>query len=69
METGFILNNLCILGVALREQFPKNLWRSAKAGNRDLFLTSKFPSLIFTPEHEQMALVPYEEASIPRRVI
>jgi hypothetical protein len=69
INTGFILNKLGILGVTLREQFPKNLWRSTKVRNRDLFLTAEFSSLILTSEYEQMALVPHEKASIPGRVI
>jgi hypothetical protein len=69
IETGFTLNKLCILGAALKEQFFKNLRRSAKAGNRDLFSAAEISSLILTPEHKHTALVPHEKASIPRRVI
>jgi hypothetical protein len=68
IETGFTLNKLCILGVALIEQFFKNLRRSAKAGNGDLFSTTDVSSLI-TLEHKPTALIPYEKASILGRVI
>ena len=69
IETSFTLNKLFILGVALREQFFKNLRRFAKAGNGDLFSATKISSLILTPEHKQAALVPHEKASILGRVI
>jgi hypothetical protein len=69
IETGFTLNKLCILGAALGEQFLKNLQRSAKAGNRDLFSTTEISSLILTPKHKQTALIPHEKASIPGLVI
>ena len=69
VETGFALNKFCILGVALIEQFPKNLRRSAKAGNGDVLSTTEFSSLKMTPEHKPTALIPQEKAPIPGRVI
>ena len=69
INTGFILNKLGILGVALKEQSLKNLWRSTKVGNRDLFLTIKFSSLILASEYKQVVLVLHEKVSIPGRVI
>ncbi len=69
IETGFTLNKLCIFGAVLREQFPKNLQRSAKVGNGDLFSTTEFSNSTFTPEHKQIALILHEKASIPGRVI
>jgi hypothetical protein len=65
----FTLNKLCILDAALREQFPKNLRRSAKAGNGDLFSAAEISNLILTPEHKQTALIPHEKAPIPGRVM
>jgi hypothetical protein len=61
IKIGFTLNKLYILGVALKEQFFKNLQRFTKARNRDLFLATKISSFILTLE--------YKKASIPRRVI
>jgi hypothetical protein len=69
IKTGFTLNKLCILGAALREQFLKNLRRSAKAGDRDLFSAVEISYLILTPEHKPTALIPHQKASIPGRVI
>jgi hypothetical protein len=69
IETGFVSNKVGILGVALRDQFPKDLRRSAKAGNGDLFSAAEISSLILTPEHKQAALISYEKAPIPRRII
>jgi hypothetical protein len=69
IETGFVSNKVGVLSVALRDQFPKNLRRSAKAGNGDLFSAAEISSLILTPEHKQTALIPHEKASIPGRVI
>jgi hypothetical protein len=53
VDIGFILNKVYILGAALREQFLKNLRRSAKAGNGGLF----------------SALISHEKASIPGCII
>jgi hypothetical protein len=69
IETGFTLNKLYILGAALREQLLKNLRRSAKAGNRDLFSATEISSLILTPEYKPTALITQGKASIPGRVI
>jgi hypothetical protein len=69
IETGFILNKLCILGAALKEQFFKNLRRFVKVENRDLFSAVEISSLILTSKHKYTALVPHEKASISRRVI
>jgi hypothetical protein len=69
IETCFVPNKVSILGVALRDQFPKNLWRSAKAGNKDLFSAAKISSLILMPEYKQTALIPHEKASIPGYII
>jgi hypothetical protein len=69
IKIGFTPNKVCILGAALREQFPKNLQRFAKAGNRDLFSATKLSSFILTPEHKQTALISHEKASILRYVI
>jgi hypothetical protein len=69
IETGFTLNKLCILGVALREQFLKNLQRSAKAGDRDLFSATEISCFILTPEHKLIALILHQKASIPGHVI
>ena len=69
IETSFTLNKLYILGVALKEQFFKNLRRFAKAGNKNLFSAAKIFSLILTPEHKHIAFILYKKASILRRVI
>jgi hypothetical protein len=69
IETGFVPNKVDILGVTLRDQFPKNLRRSAKAGNGDLFLAIEISSLILMLEYKQMALILYKKASILGRVI
>ena len=69
IEIGFILNKLYIVGKALREQCLKNLQRSTKAGNEDLFLTTIFSSLIVMPKHKQTTLILYKKASILRRII
>jgi hypothetical protein len=69
IEIGFTLNKLYILSAALKEQFFKNLRRFIKVRNRDLFLATKISSLILMPEHKYTALILYEKASIPRRVI
>jgi hypothetical protein len=50
IDIGFILNKVYILSIILREQFPENSRRSAKAGNRGLFLAIKLSSLILTLE-------------------
>ena len=67
--TGFTLNKLGILGAVLIEQLLKTLRRFAEAGNGDLFSTAKVSSLMLTPEHRQMALMPHENASISERVM
>jgi hypothetical protein len=69
IETGFTLNKLYILGIILIKQFPKNLRRSTKAGNRDVLSITEFSSLKITPEHKPIALIPQEKAPIPGRVI
>jgi hypothetical protein len=69
IKTGFTLNKLYILGAALKEQFFKNLRRSIKAGNKDLFSAIEISSLILTPEYKQTAFIPHEKASILRHVI
>jgi hypothetical protein len=69
IERSFILNKLGIINAALSEQFPKNTWRSAEAGTRDLFSTIEFSSLILAPEHKQMAIIPNEKASIPGCIV
>jgi hypothetical protein len=69
IETGFTLNKLYILGIVLIKQFLKDLRRPAKAGNRDVLLTTKFSSLKIIPEYKPTALILQEKAPIPGRVI
>ena len=69
IDIGFTLNKLYILNTVLREQFLKNLRRFTKAGNKDVFSAIEISSLILTPERKPTALIPYEKASIPGRVI
>jgi len=69
IETGFTLNKLYILGIALKEQFFKNLRRFAKARNKDLFSATKIFSFILTPEHKHIALILYKKAFILRHII
>jgi hypothetical protein len=52
IDAGFVPNKVGILGATLRDQFPKDLRRSAKAGNRDLFSAAKISRLILTPERK-----------------
>jgi hypothetical protein len=69
VETGFTLKKLYILGIVLIEQFPKNLQRSTKAGNRDVLSTTEFSSLKIILEHKPTALIPHEKVSISGRII
>jgi hypothetical protein len=69
IKTSFTLNKLYILGVVLREQFLKNLQRSTKVGDRDLFSAIKISYLILTLEHKPIALIPYQKASILGHII
>lgn len=69
IETGFTLNKLCILDAALKEQFFKNLWRSVKAENEDLFSAAEIFSLILMLKHKLTALILHEKAFISGRVI
>jgi hypothetical protein len=59
IEIGFTLNKLYILGVVLREQFLKNLRRSTKVGDRDLFSATEISCFILTPEYKPIALILY----------
>ena len=69
IKTSFTLNKLCILGIALKEQFLKNLQRFAKARNKNFFLATKISSLILTLKHKQTALILHKKASILKRII
>jgi hypothetical protein len=57
VKISFALNKLYILGIALIEQFFKNLQRFAKVRNRNVLLIAKFFSLKMMPKYKPTAFI------------
>jgi hypothetical protein len=65
-DRGLVLDQLQVLSLALTKELLQNLWRSAYAGDRDLFFFVEADFFLHAPKYEQMIIIPEEKASILR---
>jgi hypothetical protein len=65
-DRGLVLDQLQVLSSALTEELLQNLWRSAYAGDGDLFFFVEADLFLHALKYEQVILILEEKASIPR---
>jgi hypothetical protein len=63
-DRGLVLDQLQVLSLALTKKLLQNLWRSAYAGDGDLFFFVKADLFLHILKYKQMIIIPEEKASI-----